>query len=97
MTRRWILTMALIVIYLSIRLPGPDGYAQDADNVLFQIWKKEDSIVAEASAEHTLPLLALKGLHVPLEGVGLHLVKRASDTLPNGLWQCRGDPVLRHP
>ena len=55
--------------------------------MMFRVWEKEDSIVAEASAEHTLPLIALKGLHVPLEGVGLHLVKRASETLLNRLWQ----------
>ena len=57
--------------------------------MLFRVWEKEDSIVAEASAKHTLPLLALKGLHVPLEGVGLHLVKRAGDTLLNGFGRSR--------
>ena len=60
--------------------------------MLLGVWEKEDSVVAEASAEHTLSLLALKGLHVPLEGVGLHLVKRVVDTLLNRLRQAEEIP-----
>jgi hypothetical protein len=78
---------------LSVRLPGSDNYAQDAHNELFRVWEKEDSIVAEASAEHTLPLIALECPHVSLEGIGLHLVKRASDALLNRLWQVAEIPL----
>ena len=78
---------------LSVRFPGSDGYAQDAHNELFRVWEKEDSIVAEASAEHALPLIALEGPHVSLKWVGLHLVERAGDTLLNRLWQVAELPL----
>jgi hypothetical protein len=55
--------------------------------VLFRVGEKDNPIITEASAENTLSLLALKGFHVSLEGVGLHLVKRAGDTLLNRLGQ----------
>jgi hypothetical protein len=49
--------------------------------VLSQLWEEEQSVVAETSAEHTLPLVSLKGLYIPLEGIAMHLVKDAGDAL----------------
>jgi hypothetical protein len=34
---------------------------------LSRLGEKDESIVAEASTEHALPFIALKGFHVPLD------------------------------
>ena len=55
--------------------------------MLSPVRDKENAVVAQASTEHALPLITPEGLHVPLEGVALHLVKHAGDALLNGIWQ----------
>jgi hypothetical protein len=66
---------------LTVRPAGSDSDAQHVHNVLLQIWEEVEAIITEASAEDTLPLNTLKGLYIPLEGIRLHLVEHAGDTL----------------
>ena len=78
---------------LSVCLAGPDKNAEDADDVLFPLGKEKDSVVAQTPAEHTFPFIALKSFHIALEGVGLHLAKRAGDLLLKGLGKIAQVPL----
>jgi hypothetical protein len=49
-----------------------------------QSGREKQSIVADTSAEHALPLVALESLHIPLGRIAVDLVKHAGDALLNG-------------
>ena len=48
---------------------------------------EEEAVVADSTAEDTMPLFAFKGFHVSLEGGGCHLSHDARHTLLNGFWK----------
>ena len=62
-------------------------------DVLSRVRNEEEAVVAEASAEHALPLLAPQGLYVPLKGITLHLAKHAGNALLDALWKVAEVPL----
>jgi len=45
---------------------------------------EEEAVVADSTAEYTMPLFAFKSFHISLKGVGCHLGHDARHALLNG-------------